>query len=72
MPARSPRQQRAAGADVGRCATGQAPRTFPDCKTARDFARKPPGGYGAAEKKSAKGSPPFTAGELMAGYRRVP
>lgn len=72
MPARSPKQQRAAGADVGRCEAGQAPRTFPDCATAHAFARKPPGGYGAGEKKSTKGSPPFTAGEVMQGYRRIP
>lgn len=45
MPAKTPRQQRAAGADVARCAQGDEPRTFPTCKLAREFARKPPGGY---------------------------
>lgn len=41
MPAKSPRQQRAAGADVGRCERGEKPKTFPTCEVARDFARKP-------------------------------
>lgn len=45
MPARSPKQQRAAGADVARCRKGQKPITFGDCGTARDFARKPKGGF---------------------------
>jgi len=38
MPARSARQQKAAGADKARCEAGQQPRTFP-CDVAGEFAR---------------------------------
>jgi len=71
MPAKSPRQQRAAGADVGRCRAGQAPQTFPTCKLAEEFAHKPAGGYGKLMDRSTKGSPPMSQRELRQGYRRL-
>lgn len=43
MPAKSEKQRRAAGADIGRCAEGKKPKTFPTCDLAREFARKPTG-----------------------------
>ena len=72
MPARTPKQQRAAGADKARCEKGKKPMTFPTCALASEFAHKPPGGYGALAKRSTKGSPAFTVKELKQGYRRAP
>ena len=71
MPAKSLRQQRAAGADVGRCRQGDAPRTFPTCTLAKEFAHRPPEGYSKAQKKSTKGSPAFTDQELSQGFRKI-
>lgn len=72
MPAESPRQQRAAGADVARCEKGEKPRTFDSCAVAREFARKPAGGYTTGMERSAHGSGAFTEAEVAQGYRRVP
>jgi len=65
MPAVSGREQRAAGADAGRCEKGQKPRTFPSCDVAREFA------HTAAGKRATKGSPPFGERELRQGFRRL-
>ena len=71
MPAQTPRQQRAAGADLARIRAGKQPRTFPSEAVAGEFAHKPPGGYSKAQKRSTRGSAPFTPGELMRGYRTL-
>ena len=76
MPARSKRQQKAAGADVARGEAGQPLKTFPDLATARKFARAPGGtlkGLPAkvARDRSTRGSPAFSPGELAQGFRRV-
>jgi hypothetical protein len=51
MPAKSARQQRAAGADVARCKKGQSLKTFDSCAVARDYARSPKGSMVAALRR---------------------
>ena len=70
MPAKSAKQQRY----MGMLAHDSAKRKQAGVskKVAEEFAHKPPGGYGAAAKRSTKGSPAMTVGELRQGYRRVP
>lgn len=72
MPAVSRKQQRAAGADKGRCERGEKPRTFP-CSVAEEFAHAPGGTTKSLpeRKMRPKGSAPFSDGELTQGYRRL-
>ena len=68
MPAKSPAMQRF----MGMCShADHPPATCPSRKVAAEFAHKPPGGYGAAAKRSTRGSPAFTEQELRRGYRTL-
>lgn len=76
MPAVSKAQQRAAGADVGRCKIGEKPRTFGSCRVAEEFARGPGRTVKGLPERSAldrstKGSPPLTDAEIAQGYRKI-
>lgn len=67
MPATSPKMQRF----MGMCAHAEhPPENCPSRTVAREFSRKPAGGYSKAMKKSTKGSPSFTEAELAQGYRK--
>lgn len=76
MPARSKRQQAAAGADKARCDRGEAPKTFPSCTLAEEFAQAPGGTTkGLPERrlrdKSTRGSAPLSSAEITQGFRRL-
>ena len=70
MPAKSVKQQQAAGAELRRRRSGKSRREFKSMSTEKleHFAST---SHAGLRQRATRGSPPFTRNELAQGYRKL-